>query len=322
MILAVLRPRFGGKDPAAVIRVCNMPNKDTGNDWHTHYFYETEAATEALGRLPDTKAIPSYIASDIRGGQLDPCLKHTIEMNIGVTGPWASQKKIVPYELLPSQAKNQQELERLVTAATEDYVLVGKEIQLPFYMRGRRKIAAVVYKNSELYESEELRRQTVQLLQQIDEAITLQREGKVSEEEVKALIAKLREKPTVAAQVAQQQPQLEQRVSDAYLAERFVVPARLNNADEINLVLRIVGMHYEVVFDAPLGFGMFRFTQPGYSNDEAVAKATETIQKLDALITLLRGSRTKEQVQQELQESAQRVYESLRGPQPPPQQTL
>ncbi len=314
-VRALLKPRLGGIEPEKLIKVCHI--LPTTNGFEQHTYYASESGTPTNVNLPDQTVIQPHIAQ-LFTQEIEPCLQHIIELNIGIAGTIISQKKALPYEVLQQPVKNQLELERLVTAATEEYVLIGKEVLLPFYMKERRrKIAAVVFTNTELYKSQDARQQIAQLLWQIDDGLTLRSEGKISEEEVKALIAKLRPKPTMAAQVAQQQPQLEQKVNDAYLAERFVVPARLNNADEINLVLRMVGMPYEVVLDAPPGFGLFKVTKPGYSSDEAVAKATETIPKLDALITLLRGSRTKEQVRQELQESAQRMYESLNPPQLP-----
>ncbi|MBI3036828.1 hypothetical protein HYY73_03710 [Candidatus Woesearchaeota archaeon] len=325
-ILALLKPRFRGKDPAAVIKVCSIPNNDTGNDWHTYYFYETEAATEAPGSLPDAKAIPPHTAELLRGGESEPCLKHTIEMSIGVTGPWVSQKKIVPYEVLPAKAKNQQELERLVTAATEDYVLVGKEIRLPFYMReGRRKIAAVVFKNSELYKSEEDRKQVAQLLQKIDDAITLRSEGKISEEEVMRLVARLREKPTAAApqvaaleqaaqQAAQQQPQLEGTVSEAYVQGMYAIPARLKHGDMINAFLRRFEQPYEVALDVEAGLSLFRFTKPGLDEPEAVEKARDKILWLETFIGMIRGIGTKEGREQKINELLPTIYQRFGNP--------
>ncbi len=321
-ISELLKPLLGGKEPSTIIHVCHIPNKDTGTDYHTHYYAAAEAP---LSGLPDPKVLPPHLAQLFTRGMLEPCLEHTIEMSIGVTGPWVSQKKIVPYELLPSQAKNQLELERLVTAATEDYALVGKEIQLPLYYtrERRRKIAAVVFKNAELYKSEEDRKQVAQLLQQIDAAISLRAEGKVGEEEVRTLIARLREKPTVAApqiavleQAAQQvaQQQLEGTVSEAYVQGMYAIPAKLKHGDMINAFLRRFEQPYEVALEVEAGLSLFRFTKPGLDKPEAVEKARDQIQWLETVIGTIRGIGTKEGREQKITELLPTIYQRFSNP--------
>lgn len=120
-----------------------------------------------------------------------------------------------------------------------------------------------------------------------------------------------------AATATAHQGQLEQKASGIYMVERFVVPAKLQNAEEVNLVLGIVKAPYEVIPDAPVGFGQFRFVKPGYSdNDKAISEARDIIPRLDNLITALRGLRTKEQLQAALQIVTQKAYETFKTRQP------
>ncbi|MBI2144046.1 hypothetical protein HYU17_02745 [Candidatus Woesearchaeota archaeon] len=301
-ILALLLPRLGGKKPEALIKVCYLP---PGYEYHTYY---AEAA-EKTAALPDPKVLPPHLAEIFTMGDLEPCLTHTIELSIGVMGALVSQKKVIPYELLPGWAKNQQELERLVTAATDDYALVGKEMLLPTHLRAaanewRRKVAAVVFHNAEFYKSKETRQEIVQLLQQIDNAITLQKEGKASEEDMKALIARLREKPRAPDATA----------SEHYLQEMYFVPAKLKNPDWINQFLRRLNQPYEVIEKEPGNFSSFRF-KTGYTATAASATAAvENIIWLETAISMLKGLESEEKQKHQIGQLMPEMYRRFQQP--------
>lgn len=327
-VRALLKPLLGGRKPEELIYVCHLEH--SGGSFSQHAYYVPGAEALAGAALPNPTAIPPRIAQLFRG-TLEPCIQHLIEFSIGVTGAHISQKRIVPYELLPAPARNPVELEKAVAAATHDYLLTTKEVAMPTYVKEtRRVVSAVLFKNALPYQSETARHNLIQLLQQVDDAISLQKEGKISEGELRELIAMLGDKPQAKIQetvkgapaIGQQQPlrTLEQEVKadESYQAARFVVPARLENPEEINLVLKMVKLPYEVVLDASPGFGLFRFLEPGHTEyDSTTDEATGVITRLDKLISVLRGPRTKEQLRQELPWAAQRMYESVRPRQQP-----
>ncbi|MBI2140872.1 hypothetical protein HYU16_00450 [Candidatus Woesearchaeota archaeon] len=324
-IRALLKPMLGGRTPEELIQVCHLEHSSGSFSQHTYYGPEAENLKGAT--LPNPAAIPPSIAQLFRE-TLEPCLQHLIEFSIGVTGAHIGQKKIVQYELLPTPARNPADLEEAVAAATRDYSLTTKDIAMPTYMKERKRVvSAVLFKNASLYQNENARRNVVKLLQQIDGAISLQKEGKASREEVRVLIDRLKAVPTEAQREAQQittapqQPQPEMQASTghagteaAHMQDWYGIPAKLRSSPEdINLFLRRFEQPYEVNPQLqPGGLGIFRFTKPGQLERKGLdmmEKAVSDILWLDNLIGMFRSQRTKEGQEQALQQVIRQAYE-------------